>query len=122
MMLKQMKQKVLCSVCSALFRHDGTRQVVDLQGVFVLFLCLFHCSIYIYNLRRAKNRLTMLTSWRLSSLGLFGKSVKRVEQRNRHDNEARKHLISFNFFSKNDSGTSENILEQSRNKPQGDAQ
>ena len=61
----QMKQKVLCSVCSALFRHDGTQKVVDLQGVFVLFLCLFHCSIYIYNLRGAKNRLTLLTNFRI---------------------------------------------------------
>jgi hypothetical protein len=81
---------------------------------------IYKCSIvpYIYTpIRRAKNRLTVLIGSGVYSLGLFGKCYIKVEQRNRHDNEAPNIMILNNFFTKNLTGTKQNIWNISRNKP-----
>lgn len=48
MLLTDVNAKVFCSACSALFRSDGTRQVVDFKGengTFSMFVPMFH-NIY----------------------------------------------------------------------------
>ena len=46
--LTDVNAKVFCSACSALFRSDGTQQVVDFKGFFTtfsMFVPMFH-NIY----------------------------------------------------------------------------
>jgi hypothetical protein len=48
LMLTQIKPKVFCSACSAMFRSTGTQQVVDFKGFFTtfsMFVPMFH-NIY----------------------------------------------------------------------------
>lgn len=46
--LTDVNTKVLCSACSALFRSDGTRQVVDFKGFFTTFSMFVPLFQYIY--------------------------------------------------------------------------
>lgn len=48
MLLTDVNTKVHCSACSAMFRSDGTQQVVDFKGengTFSMFVPMFH-NIY----------------------------------------------------------------------------
>ena len=61
MLLTQVNAKVFCSACSAMFRSDGTRQVVDFKGeigTFTMFVPMFQ---YIYKDTREAKHFTMLT-------------------------------------------------------------
>ena len=96
--LTDVNTEVFCSACSALFRSDGTRQVVDFKGFFTtfsMFVPMFH---NIYKDRREAKYFTML-----SDFGRFGRTSL-VQTRfqggtmERKDNEARNILISLTFL------------------------
>lgn len=97
LLLTDVNAKVFCSACSALFRSDGTQQVVDFKGengTFYMFVPMFH---NIYKSTREAKHFTMLSdSGRLvrTSLVQTHKKGGTLEQR---DNEAPKHLISLTF-------------------------
>lgn len=48
LMLTDVNAKVFCSACSALFRSDGTQQVVDFKGFFTTFYMFVPMFQYIY--------------------------------------------------------------------------
>ena len=47
-LLTEVNAKVFCSVCSAMFRPTGTRQVVDFKGFFATFSMFVPMFQYIY--------------------------------------------------------------------------
>lgn len=55
--LTDVNTKVFCSACSALFRSDGTRQVVDFKGFFTTFSMFVPLFQYIYKGRRVAKSL-----------------------------------------------------------------
>lgn len=57
LMLTQVKPKVFCSACSALFRSDGTQQVVDFKGFFTTFYMFVPMFQYIYKGNRVPKSL-----------------------------------------------------------------
>jgi hypothetical protein len=61
MLLTDVNTKVHCSACSAMFRSDGTQQVVDFKGeigTFTMFVPMFQ---YIYNDTRGAKHFTLLS-------------------------------------------------------------
>jgi hypothetical protein len=96
-LLTQVNAKVFCSVCSAMFRSTGTRQVVDFKGFFTTFSMFVPMFQYIYKGSRIQKTLYNV-KWRgVSGWTSLGKGVKNTEQWNRTDNEARNYMISLTF-------------------------
>jgi len=96
-LLTQVNAKVFCSVCSAMFRPTGTRQVVDFKGFFTTFSMFVPMFQYIYKGSRIQKTLYNV-KWRgVSDRSSLGKGVKNTEQWNRTDNEARNYMISLTF-------------------------
>lgn len=96
--LTDVNTKVLCSACSAMFRADGTQQVVDFKGFFTtfsMFVPMFH---NIYKSTRGAKHFTMYSDFARFGRTSLGKGVKKPEQWNRNDNEAPNTLISLTFF------------------------
>jgi hypothetical protein len=112
MLLTDVNAKVFCSACSALFRSDGTRQVVDFKGeigTFTMFVPLFQ---YIYKGRRVAKYFTLLSdSARLGRTSLVQTQFQHGTME-RKDNEARILLILLHFFPSLFTGTSMEHTEQ----------
>ena len=97
MLLTDVNTKVFCSACSALFRSDGTQQVVDFKGeigTFTMFVPMFQ---YIYKGRREAKYFTMLSDsgrldrQRFVQTHILGGTLEQA------DNEAPNMLISLHF-------------------------
>lgn len=112
MLLTDVNTKVLCSACSAMFRSDGTRQVVDFKGeigTFSMFVPLFQ---YIYKGRRMAKYFTMLSdSGRLARTS-FVQTRFQHGTMERTDNEAHNTMISLAFSPSLTTGTSMEHTEQ----------
>ena len=112
LMLTQVKPKVFCSACSALFRSDGTRQVVDFKGFFTTFSMFVPLFQYIYKGRRVAKYFTLLSdSGRLGRTS-FVQTHKNSGTMERADNEAHKMLILKAFSPSLTTGTSMEHTEQ----------
>ena len=115
LMLTQVKPKVFCSACSALFRSDGTQQVVDFKGengTFSMFVPMFH-NIY-KDTREAKHFTMLSDSGRLDRTSLVQTQYQggTLEQR---DNEAPNTMISLTFRPFLPTGTMAEHTEQCLN-------
>ena len=112
MLLTQVNAKVFCSACSAMFRSDGTRQVVDFKGeigTFSMFVPLFQ---YIYKGRRMAKYFTLLSdSGRLARTSLVQTRFQHGTME-RTDNEAYKTMILNAFSPTPSTGTSMEHTEQ----------
>ena len=112
MMLTDVNTKVFCSACSALFRSDGTRQVVDFKGeigTFTMFVPLFQ---YIYKGRRVAKHFTMLSdSGKLDRQSLVQTRFQGGTMEHA-DNEAHKMLILLAFRPFLPTGTTMEHTEQ----------
>jgi hypothetical protein len=105
LMLTQVKPKVFCSACSAMFRSCGTRQVVDFKGeigTFTMFVPLFH---NIYKGRRMAKYFTMLSDSGIFDRQSFVQTHKNSGTLEHADNEAHNSLISLHFSPFHPTGT-----------------
>ena len=75
-LLAEVNAKVFCSVCSAMFRLTGTRQVVDFKGFFTTFSMFVPMFQYIYKGRRIAKHFTMLSVKGFQIGRALGKALK----------------------------------------------
>ena len=112
MLLTDVNTKVLCSACSALFRSDGTRQVVDFKGeigTFSMFVPMFQ---YIYKGRRVAKYFTLLSDSARLGRTSFVQTHKNSGTMEHADNEAPNTLILKAFSPSLTTGTSMEQTEQ----------
>ena len=110
--LTDVNTKVFCSACSALFRSDGTRQVVDFKGFFTTFSMFVPLFQYIYKGRRVAKYFTLLSdSARLGRTSLV-QTHKKGGTMEHADNEAHKMLILLAFSPSLSTGTGMEHAEQ----------